>query len=99
MAAKVWKVQIFFNLIVNPTDKVVRTKPKYVVVLPMSNLINPKPNDNKNGQNGERKQFQSHSSGIIVLRTMLKFTIIAIQKSDSKNSETFVPTFMPGKYS
>jgi hypothetical protein len=57
---QVWKVQIFFNLIVNPTDKVVRTKPKSVVVLPMSFLINPEPNDNKNGQNGERKQFQSH---------------------------------------
>jgi hypothetical protein len=30
----------------------------------MSFLINPEPNDNKKGQNGERKQFQSHSSGI-----------------------------------
>jgi hypothetical protein len=68
----------------------VSTKPKSVVVLPMSYLTIPKPNDYKNGQKlqkGERKQFQSHRSGIVVLRTMSRFTINAIQKSERKNRD------------
>jgi hypothetical protein len=65
----------------------------------MSYLTIPKPNDNKNGQNSERKQFQSHSSGIVLLHIMLRFAINAIQKSQRKNREAFSPTFKPGKYS
>jgi hypothetical protein len=65
---KCGKFKYFLIWFVYPTDKVVSTIPKSVVVLPMSYLINPKP-DWGNKKRQKRKQFQSHSSGIIVPRT------------------------------